>query len=329
VTNDSSQEIKGLENFYLSTNQDSSVQGDGSALLTIGNVYLDLQPGQTINLPQPVTATIPGNVQPGTYYLKATFFSGDNDQPADSVAVSPALTTCVNSSGQVSSFASFPQNAAIYDNAVDNVKTGNASIYQITSVIDIENFVKIQETGSAGTQTKWYVYKDIYDKAGDYVPAIGYGSDLQAKVTGTTNLAFEKIIAAFLRQNPQLGFTFNDYLNPSSKAYVDQGTADALFYSGFQAAQKYVQNTYIINNDYCINISHEAALIDIAYNVGTTAGLGKFVSMNDDIGLGTSYGYACAGLELINSLRKTQVPTSRTLADFYLLTDAPGVADQL
>jgi hypothetical protein len=331
VTNGTSQEVKGTETFYLSTNQNSSVQGDGTALLAIGNVYLDLQPGQTGNLPQnseTLTVTIPGIIQPGTYYLKATF-TGDNDESEDTVAVSPALTTCVNVSGQVSSFASFPQNAAVFDNAVDAVKEGTAPIYPITSVNDIKNFVKTQETGSSGTQIKWYVYKDIYDKAGDYVPAIGYGSDLTGKNGGADNLIFKKIIAAYLKQNPQVSFTWNDYLNPSSGAYIDQATADALFDSGFQVAENYVQNNYAN-----ISMNQEAALIDIAYNIGTTAangtkGLVAFKSMNADIALGTPYGYACAGLELVNSERTTQVQLSRTIADFYLLTSSQGVVDQL
>jgi GH24 family phage-related lysozyme (muramidase) len=222
------------------------------------------------------------------------------------------------------SFASYPQNAAVYDNAVDDVKQGKANVYSITSVPDIKNFIKIQETGSSRTQDRWYVYRDVYDSTtGQYVPAIGYGSDLQIRDTGSWNLVFKKIVNAFLKQNPQLGFTINDYYNQDSGAYIDQATADAIFNAGYQVAEDYVNTNYS-----GITLSQKAALIDIVYNIGK-GGMDGFSSMNADIAKGTPFGFACAGLELINSKRTTQIGRSRTLADFYLLTSAPGVADQL
>lgn len=326
VTNNSAEEVTGTEIFYLSTNQNPRVQGDRTALLAIGNVYLDLLPGQTGNLPHgtdTLTVTIPGNIQPGTYYLKAVF-SGNDDKSDDTVAVSPALTTCVNSSGKVSNFSSYPQNAAVFDSAVTVVKQGNPPTPTINSVADIKTFVEGNEAKIAAI---YYPYSDVG------VPAIGFGSDLEDKTTKAVNIAYKFIITTYISGNPgRLNsqgnpLTFQDFLNLDRKAYINKATAIELFNSGFHTAQAYVRTHYIALGA-VLTLNQQAALIDMAYNLGGV-GLGKFVSMNNDINMGTALGFACAGLELVNSQRTTQIPRSRTLADFYLLTSSAGVADQL
>lgn len=317
VTNNTAQEVTGTELFYLSSNPDASLLNSDTTLLAIGTVHLDLMPGQTANLPQgngTLTVTIPGAIQPGTYYVKAAF-SGDSD-PASTMAVSPALTTSVNASGQVSSFAAYPQNATAFDNAVTAVKNGTQAIPVINSIADIESFVESNEAPAA---IIYHPYSDVG------VPAIGFGSDLEDKTTGTVNTVFKGIIENYLENHPSLPFTFQDFLDRNPAAYIDKATANALFQSGFDTAKAYVDSAYDATN---LTLVQYAALIDIAYNIGAN-GLAKFKSMNADIALGTAYGFACAGLELLNSQRTTQVPQSRSLADFYLLTSSSGVADQL
>jgi hypothetical protein len=314
VTNKSMQTVQGTEVFYLSLDQDDSVQDD-IPLTVNGNVSLNLQPGQTVSLPHipsVLNVVIPDDIEPGDYYLKATF--QESDESLHPVAVSPGLSVCVNSKGQASSFSTYPQNESIFDNAVDVVKQGNPPIPKIHSVKDIETFIESNEAPQ----------KNFYSPYSDTgVPAIGFGSDLKDKTTGAVNVAYEAIINAYLKAHPKLHLTFQDYLHLNPKAQIDKATAIKLFDSGFQVAQKYVKHTY---SD--LTLDQEAALIDVAYNIGT-AGLKKFTSMNKDIDDGSPFGFACAGLELINSERTTQIPLSRTRADFYLLTNSPEIADQL
>ena len=52
ATNKSTQGVQGNEVFYLSTNPDDSVNGDPPPLTVNGNTSIDLQPGQTLSLPQ-------------------------------------------------------------------------------------------------------------------------------------------------------------------------------------------------------------------------------------------------------------------------------------
>jgi GH24 family phage-related lysozyme (muramidase) len=315
LTNGLPTPIQGQETLYLSTNQNPTVQSD----MQLTNVNsLSLQPGQTENLPQipgMLNVLIPNTIQPGTsYYLKATF-SGNDDPTDNSVAVSPGLAVCVNSQGQASSFSStFAQ--SVFDSAVNTVKQGNPPIPVITSENGIGNFIQSQENSKA--LLKYYPYLD------NGVPAVGFGSDLEDKTTKTVNTQFEEIINAYLAAHPELGFSFQDFLNLNPNAYIDKATAQALFTSGFQTAQQYVLNTY----PQITNLNQQAALMDIAYNIGT-GGLSKFTSMNADLALNTPFGFACAGLELVNSLRTTQIPVQRTDADFYLLTSFPGVSDLL
>lgn len=312
VANGSSQEIKGNEMFYLSSNQNASIQGD-MQLTAHGNDPIDLQPKQSVGVPQGsgyLSVDIPNDIYPGTYYLKAVLV-GNDDPYENSVAVSPALTTCVNSKGQVSSFATYPLNAAVYYDAVDVVKQGNPPVTSINSITDIEDYVK----GWEGYNLKAY--------SDNGVPAIGYGSDLEDKATGQINATYEAIICSYIASHPNLHLTFQDFLDMNSNALIDRATAIKLFDAGFQTAQNYVLSNYGGTT-----IEQQTALIDIAYNIGT-AGLANFTSMNADIAMGTPFGFACAGLELINSQRTTQIPVDRTLADFYLLTSSAGVVDQL
>jgi len=331
VTDVSDQEVKGQETFYLSTNQNTNVQGD-TQLAVNGNVSLDLQPGQPANLPQSssiLSVVIPSDIQPyppGTYYLKATF-SGDDDPSGNSVAVSPALSVCVNSIGEASSFTN-PANAAVFDNAVNVVKQGNPPIPTINAPSDIETFIQ-------GWEVQGWKVKPVpgfYPYSDNGVPAIGYGSDLIDKTTGAVNVAFKQIICQYLANHPTLKnsngdpLTFQDFLDLDPNAYIDKPTAALLLKSGFQVAYQYVTTTYS-----GLTLNQQAALTDVAYNVGT-AGLAKFTSMNADIAMNTPFGFACAGLELVNSIRTTQlqgISPKRTPADFYYLTSSPGVADLL
>ncbi len=314
VTNKGGTEANGSEAFYLSKNTSSSVDGDRS-LTVNGNVSLDLQGGQSMSLPQipsVLNVVIPNDIQPGTYYLKAKFVGGD-DPTDNTVAVSPALSVCVNSQRQASSFTD-PGNATVFDNAVSAVKQGTAQYPNMSSISDIAAFVQSQEG------LRYFPYSD------NGVPAIGFGSDLIDKTTGQVNTQFEAIINTYLANNPQLGFTFQDFLD-EKLVYIDKKTAIALFSSYFQTVVQYVETNYS-----GLTFNEAAALIDIGYNIGT-AGLKKFTSMNADIAMGTPFGFACAGLELVNSIRTSQLSAlgavSRVQKDFYLLTSAPGVADLL
>jgi hypothetical protein len=321
VTNNLGTETKGQEAFYLSTNQTASVQGD-TKLTVNGNVSLDLPPGHSTNLPQgssAVTVLMPSTIQPGTYYVKATF-SGDDDASGNSVAVSPALVTCVNSSGQVSSFKN-AGTAARFDNAVNVVKQGNPPLFSINSQADIVSLIESNE-GLEGVQKgknglEFHTYSD------KGVPAIGWGADLEDS-NGNVNSAFQSIIQTYLDNNPTRTnskgqpLTFQDFLQMDSKAYVDKATATALVSAGEKDAYDYVHAHYS-----GLTLNQQAALTDVVYVVGTV-GILQFSSMNADIAMGTPFGFACAGLELINSTLD-----SRSVKDFYLLTSSSGVAAKL
>ncbi len=325
ATNASNEEVVGQETFYLSTNQNNSIQGDMGPLTVTGDVNLDLQPAQAANLPKnasPLTVLVPSTIQPGTYYLKATFAT-KNNAPGNSVDVSPALTTCVNSVGQVSSFP-YAGTATVFDKAVNSVKQGSPQIPTINSEPGIEQFIESNEKIEGLKGVRYYTYSD------NGIPALGFGSDLEDKTTHLVNTAFETIINTYLNNNPTFKnshgkpLTFQDFLVMDPDAYVNKTTVEAMFSSGFQNAYQYV-TTHYSHLTLTQDGAQVAALTDIAYNVGT-GGLGAYYSMNADIAMNTAFGFACAGLELVNSIRTIQVGADRTDKDFYLLTSYQGVA---
>ena len=315
VTNGLETEVQGQEAFYLSTNQNASVQGD-TQLAVNGSVSVDLQSGQSLNLPQTPTmlnVVVPNDIQPGTYYLKATF-AGNDDPSNNAIAVSPALTTCVDKNGNVSVFT-YPNTAQVFDDAVSDVKEGTPDFTAPKTIADVQAFVQGQEGLGGFKAGKYFVYPD------NGVPAIGWGSDLADK-NGNADLTFKPIIQAYLTNNPTLPFTIGDFLHLNSGAYVDRTTALALFKAGFNRASQDVSRMYGTLN---LTFSQQAALIDLDYNVGSS-GLAMFGSMNQDLSMNTPFGFACAGLELVNSQRTTMISESRVDQDFFLLTNAPGVA---
>jgi GH24 family phage-related lysozyme (muramidase) len=309
LTNGYDHPVKGKVIFYLSTNQNQGVAGD-EELKTKGNPSSVTVPtGGTSTLPQApsvLAAVIPTGIHPGTYYLKAAFILvGESMPEMSAVAVSPALKVAVNYKGQATIFAN-ATTTAIYERAVDAAKSpqGPPNVTTISSEDDIKTFIEDNEA------LNLHVYPD------QGVPAIGYGSDLKDMTTGKVNATFEAIIKQYLATNPEYHgkhlVIFTDFLNPKNKwATIDEATAGQLFEAGFQAAENDVMGTFT-----GLTLQEEAALIDLVYNVGTT-GLTKFKSMVADINQGD---FASAGLELINSLRTTQVPEKRTDADYYLLT---------
>ena len=233
------------------------------------------------------------------------------------VAVSPPLSPCVTSTGEVSSFVSDPQNAARFDKAVSAVKNGTARYHTINSQADIVSLIQSNEgvEGLQGIQ-----YHPYPDKG---VPAIGWGADLEDK-NGNVNSAFQDIIQTYLDNNPTRTnskgqpLSFQDFLAWDSQAYVDKATAIAMVRVGEKGAYDYVNAHYS-----GLTLNQQAALTDVVYVAGTGGILG-FFSMNADLAMGTPFGFACAGLELINSTLD-----SRSVKDFNLLTSSSGVADNL
>jgi len=183
----------------------------------------------------------------------------------------------------------------------------------------IESNEQLEGVQNGKNGLEFHTYSDIG------VPAIGWGADLEDK-EGNVNSTFQGIIQTYLNNNPAQKnskgqpLTFQDFLDMDPNAYVNKATAIALVNAGEQQAYAYVNTHYS-----GLTLSQQAALTDVAYNVGTPAGLAAFSSMNADIAMGTpfGFGFACAGLELINST----LLTSRSTKDFYLLTSSPpGVA---
>ncbi|HEX4795901.1 MAG TPA: choice-of-anchor tandem repeat NxxGxxAF-containing protein [Humisphaera sp.] len=309
--------------FYLSAS--TSLNRAVAKQLASTSIALNLAPGQSLQAKVVTSIVIPANTALGTYYLIADLdpkHVSVEGNPANNTVTSDPLCLC-------SATALNATQASLYDTAIQKAKAHPAPAVNFGA-----NLVALDAAATKEIEIhESFVPFPYLDSLG--LPTIGYGTRISANATALTALHLN---VAQLTQDAKANGTVTSFktiagvltgvscsgrgTNPLEPAAISviyatsllstyEKTVRAAISSGLAA--KGVKMAALPGNA-------QVAMIDMAYNVGTT-GFFKFARFVADIEAAPHPDYGCAGYEMFQSLWATQVKT-RAIDDYVLLISA-------